>query len=344
MLKQKFLILSSISISIFFLLFLLVRTTAFPNKNKNGFTRNLWRTTIELLNKNISGGPYAELCGITTTNIFLSVANPHYLIMKGKNSSKETVFYIPVPKNDNLINHALVVDSPLVYFFANNVPALYYGHLYGNKIDSIHFQTNTFSRSAFISSSSTVICTYDSSLENQTLEKINMSDGKIQKRSFFLKSFSNDGILKFDKTSKRIFFLQYYGNQFWCLDTNLNLLYTSRTIDTTDTNPVSISKIVNKTETRFVPAKARKIINSNCYAENGFLFVLSRLKADNEINSDFENNSVIDVYAASTGRYYGSFYIPDVKGEKMNSFLIQGHLIFALYKKQVVIYNLPFAK
>jgi hypothetical protein len=344
MLKQKALILSSISIGVFLLLFLLVRTTAFPNKNKNGFTRKLRKAKIELLSQNISGGPYADLCGVASTNIFLSVANPQYLIMKDKNSFKETIFFMPVPKNDNLINHALVVDSPVVYFFANNVPALYYGHLYGNRIDSIHFQTNTFSRSAFISSSSTVICTYDSSLENQTLEKINMSDGKIQKQSFFLKSFSNDGILKFDKASKRIFFLQYYGNQFWCLDTNLNLLYTSRTIDTTSTNPVSINKIVNKTETHFVPAKARKIINSTCYAENGFLFVVSKLKADNEINSDFENNSVIDVYAANTGSYYNSFYIPDVNGEKMSSLLIQGHLIFALYEKDVAIYDLPSGK
>lgn len=342
MLKQRLLILLSISLGIFFFLFSLVRTTAFPNKNKNGFTRKLKKATIELLSQNTSGGPYSELCGTTRTNIFLSVANPQYLVMKDKSSSKETIFFIPVPKIDNLINHALVVDSPAVYFFANNIPALYYGHLYGNKIDSIHFQTNTFSRSALITTSSLVICTYDSSLENQELEKINIRDGKIQKRSLSLKSFSNDGILKFDKADKLIFFLQYYSNRFSCLDTNLNLLYTSRTIDTTNSNPVSINKVVGKTETRFVPNKARKIINSNCAAENGFLFVLSRIKADNEIDSDFENNSVIDVYTASSGRYFSSFYIPDVMGEKMRSFMVQGHLIYALYKKHVFIYNCPF--
>jgi len=342
MLQQRLLILLSISLGIFLFLFSLVRTTAFPNKNKNGFTRKFGKTTIELISRNTSGGPYGELCGATRTNIFLSVANPQYLVMKDKISSKETIFFIPVPKNNDLINHALVVDSPSVYFFANNIPALYYGQLYGEKIDSIHLQTNTFSRSAFISTSSLVICTYDSSLENQELEKINMADGRIQKRSFSLKSFSNDGILKFDKTNKLIFFLQYYSNHFSCLDTNLKLLYTSRTIDTTNTNPVSINKVESKTETRFVPKKARKIINSYCDAENGFLFVLSRIKADNETHLDFENNSVIDVYAASTGRYYSSFYIPDVMGEKMNSFLVQGQLIFALYKKHIFIYKTDF--
>jgi len=66
----------------------------------------------------------------------------------------------------------------------------------------------------------------------------------------------------------------------------------------------------------------------------------SRLKADNEYELDFNENSIIDIYSLKNGDYKGSFYIPAYKGEKALQFQVIGHQLYALHGKTVLLYDM----
>jgi hypothetical protein len=85
-----------------------------------------------------------------------------------------------------------------------------------------------------------------------------------------------------------------------------------------------------------------QLINYNGSVADGNLFLQSMLKADNEYELDFNENSIIDIYNLKNGAYKGSFYIPAYKGKKAHQFQVINHQLYALYGKTVVLYDLEF--
>jgi hypothetical protein len=83
-------------------------------------------------------------------------------------------------------------------------------------------------------------------------------------------------------------------------------------------------------------------VNYNGSISGGKLFLQSMLKADNEYELDFNENSIIDIYDLKNGDYKGSFYIPAYEGKKAHQFQVISHQLYALYGKTVVLYDLKF--
>jgi len=136
--------------------------------------------------------------------------------------------------------------------------------------------------------------------------------------------------------------MYYYRGEFLSLDTNLNLLYKSKTIDTVLTADITTKVKINvKENTRTtMQTKPPNVVNAFITSDKNHIYVRSKLKADNDTDSKFVDNSIIDTYDIVSGKYKSSFYLPRYKGRKVSNFQIKGNILLAMYGRYLVKYGI----
>ena len=150
--------------------------------------------------------------------------------------------------------------------------------------------------------------------------------------------FATDGLLYYDSTTHLACYTYIYQNGFICMDTNLNLKLTARTIDTITKREIKVAHVGSSYTMKQPP----QIVNYLGAVAAGNLFLQSRLQADNEYSLDFTENAIIDIYNLINGAYKGSFYIPPFKGKKSHQFQVIDKTLYATYGKTVIMYDLDF--
>lgn len=342
-----------ISVTLFLCAILLATlffTTDLPNDSKNGFVRNWMSKEISSFKERKIDAPLTKIIGATSTSIFASFSDPRAVLILDKElRTKDTLginFGVPQKK---LIPNTIVLDSPMLYLHLNNLSTVIFGDFSTRKLKATQIKPGIFTKSLQISDSSMVVRSVALSLDKQVFQKVNCNSGEVMKELDLFKNqtdagISTDGTLLYDKNSHQLFYIQFLTNNFYCLDTNLNLIYQSKTIDTTNFSTVKIGFEQSGSEQgKLVSSEARVVVNISAFIAKGRLFVISGLKADNESLSEFQRNSVVDVYNTSTGAYRGSFYIRKVDRHALKSAMIIDDCIVALYDKQMVMYKLPAA-
>jgi len=152
--------------------------------------------------------------------------------------------------------------------------------------------------------------------------------------------FSTDGIfIKIPKKGK-VIYVYYYRNQFFLADSNLNLLYRGRTIDTINNVQIKVKHL--EYDNQLTISSPPLIVNKRACANERYLFVNSALYANNELTKYLDKVSIIDVYSIESGKYKFSFYLPDFGGIKMTEFKVFGKTLVALYGKYIYTYRLNF--
>lgn len=156
--------------------------------------------------------------------------------------------------------------------------------------------------------------------------------------------FTNDGWLVYDRSRSVLIYSYYYRGEFLCLDTNLNLLYKAKTIDTVRIANIKIGMINSKAKNgqvlkEITPVTPPKFVSRYVTTDGNNVYVLSALKSDNENKSSFLKNQLIDVYDISNGTYRYSFYIPKYRGVKLHQFQIKNNILIALFGAYLVSYN-----
>ena len=316
------------------------------NRQQNGFDRVWPMEIVTPLREVTIQAPLSRFAGGTHQSYFFSVPNPQGTILFDSTLSRQDTMVYGLPIHEGIFEaNSLWIDSPDVYFFANNIPALYRGRLNAYEMDSIALGDMPFTRAVWISSSSIVLRSLTNSLQDQVFRKIDSRTGKVLVESKVITlqqagGFESDGTLLFDAASHQLFYIQYYCNEFYCLDTNLSVLYKGRTIDTTSFNPAAVRRVQYKDGDKISPGTSRVTVNQTACASNGYLFVVSGLKADNESNTSFRSNAVIDYYRITDGSYKGSFYIPLPEAEKISSLWVTGQKLMVLFKSTIRQYQL----
>jgi hypothetical protein len=316
-----------------------------PNSHLNGFKRHFF-ANITLKTESKTTEPLQEICGFSKDKIYFTVPNPQWVIAISTNLDKQdTITFGQLPKG-KLGAYWTRVDSPSILLFINNLPGIIRGTLNKGGLDIFKLKNPVYTRAVYLPINKVIIRAMSFDNSKQVFQKFDLTNGKEMQHAEIIQDqkyagFSNDGHLLFDSMSKHIFYVENYRNYFYCLDTNLNLVYKAHTIDTTYSNPTIISKVNFDGTERFVPATARSLINVECQAENGYLYIQSSLMADNETVLDHNGKSIVDVYKQNDGKYIGSFYIPYLKRKKLKTFAIKNNILVALYENFVVTYSLP---
>lgn len=346
MYKKHFIFIIGIFVgSILFFIFL-VGNASIPNKEKNGFERRWLNESLSLNNSVKIDKAITRICGATANHYFLAGRNPQFLLLLNNNLQVTDTQFFNIRVNEDILSRNMIfVDSPSVSLHAYNKSQVFSGKLNGFLIDSFRLPTGIVLRSDRISKNKIVTRSLDSTGEHQDFEIFEINRSKALYKSSIISSeesdgWDSDGQVKYDSSTKRLFYIQYYKNRFYCIDTNLNLVYKGRTIDTVQFNNITYKAIIEKDGSKLVPTKARVATNRSFWVNNGFIYVLSGLRADNESLNSFREASIFDVYSGSNGEYVGSFSIPNLSHGKLIDVLITKDEFLVLFSGYLASYTL----
>lgn len=349
MFKQLYLFLlaSVAGVALFF--FLLVYFSSMPNKANNGFKRTWLSDKISQINNKKLSFPVTKISGAGTSCFYFATRDPRWILVTNRSLEPvDTLMFGIKPNQELLMTNDITVDSPFVYMLSNTLQLRLHGRVDTFKLDTASLKCSFFTKAAYVSRELLVVRGFDTSQRHQVFKKINARTGLITAENTIIEDqadpgFSSDGLLRYDPTSNRLFYVSYFSNTFYSLDTNLQKVYTARTIDTIEHVQSSIDTVTEKGITKLVPRYSREIVNKDFYTGDGYMFVLSGLRADNEKLESFNQNIVVDVYSSAGGHYTGSFYLP--KGEaRLSSLYYKNNLLIALYSNQRALtfkVNLP---
>ncbi len=182
------------------------------------------------------------------------------------------------------------------------------------------------------------------------LVKIDLKDDETNRKNFIIPKqvdgfFCNDGWLHYDKGIESIFYMYFYRGLVLCLDTNLNLKYKLKTIDTVTKAAIKIGLYKEKLKdgssiSRITQTTPTELTNRYLTTYEDKIYILSGLKADNDLTTEFNKNQPIDVYSINNGKYLYSFYIPKYKEQKVNFFQIKKNKIIAIFGTNLVTFDL----
>jgi uncharacterized membrane protein YphA (DoxX/SURF4 family) len=174
-------------------------------------------------------------------------------------------------------------------------------------------------------------------LEKQ--DNITISNQLIQKQKDGI--FDTDGMLRYNSNINQFIYTYYYRNEFITADSNLNLDYHGRTIDTVKNAVIKIAS-KNSGQVRTL-AQEPLIVNHQSYSSGKYLFIKSDRLGKYEPEEMLKDASIIDVYNLKNQTYEFSFYLYDYADEKIKNFQIYKNLLIGLSEHHIVLYRLqPF--
>ncbi|MBS1567213.1 MAG: hypothetical protein JST39_22710 [Bacteroidetes bacterium] len=330
------------------LLLYLVLEARKPNDENNGFTRRLQPQPATLLYELATGEPIYRIAGSTEHRFYFTGKDPRVIYAADQQLHRLPPDTIPFPlTNRVIVAYDVKVDSPQVQLYANNLSAIFTGHPGDTAISKVTLPTRLFTGLVSLSSGSLVLRAFDSSGEKQVFKKIIPGLAHAAREVTIIGNrsdagFSADGLLRYDSTGHRVLFVQFYQNRFYCMDTNLTLLYSARTIDTINNNPIITRRFATPLQKgSLMPAVPLHIINRACVTDGHNIYILSTLRADNEEAAGFAQNAAVDVYALDDGRYRHSFYLPNLHGEKAQNLYFMQNRLLVLYTGYIAAFSIP---
>lgn len=321
----------------------MITLLAFLAKNtsekKNGFKRRLLTTVLKTRKRVTLPVSVSSIIGSQPGAIFFQ-DNTHYTVHRASlNLDSFKTISLPLPPNvKSNSNIRLLVNSGHIYISCRNLPGILDYHLDSGSIDSyvlekFYGKETNFAKDQFI-----IRTTKDPAFVKINLKK---KDSTIEDH-FSERNresiFATDGILYYDSTTHLACYTYFYQNGFICMDTNLNLKLTARTIDTLTKRAIKVAHVGSS----FTMQQPPRFVNTRGAVAAGKLFLQSMLQADNEYSLDFTENAVIDIYNLINGSYKGSFYIPPYNGKKSHHFHVINKTLYAIYGQTVIMYDLDF--
>jgi hypothetical protein len=289
------------------------------------------------------------ICGINGNHIYFETDTAGSIIETDSMLSNKRFINFEIPSNRTVESlYTTFIDSSYAYIMAGNLPGIIRFSLKDPSYQLFHFSGNLFSEAVATANGNFMLRVYQkfngkwdqvfarwNPVKNTliTNENVTEKDGGA--------GFSTDGMLLFDKSISRILYVPYYRNEFFCMDTSLNVLYKQPTIYTSLTPSIKVLLEISRYSKTITNGSPLHEVNLKSKAVNNRLYIQSGIRADNESSREFSDNAVLDVYQISDGYYLGSYHIPKYKKERLKDFEVTGDKIVALYKNYIVTYSMP---
>jgi hypothetical protein len=323
---------------------MLAWTTIRQKNEKNGFVRKFEiNLNPAVMNVAIKDPNILNIAGAIEGQLYFKTRTPGKIIATNYKLGNKRVVSVDIPEVKNLSpSFICLIDSSGINIMAGNLPGIITAPVNGGKAQTHRFRNAAFSRAVKISANSYVLRGFDSTVKSdQIFIKRNLHSGVTVKAPNVIErkedaGITTDGFLHYDSKTNLLTYIFFYANKFICMDTSLNLVNVWNTIDKTYEFQIK-ANIVEQSITNTTPAL---VVNDMNCVSNGKLYNISRLRADNEIAADFDQNSVVDIYDIKTGIYERSFYIPNYNGERVIRFKIINDLIIILYRSYLATYQL----
>lgn len=274
--------------------------------------------------------------------------NSMFLLNKSTGKLKSISPSVPADFNTNYINHSFLAP----YLFISNTKGVIL-RLDTRKGISVSFKHKIkFDQAIAISNQSFIMRSkkYQDNLKERFLGKMILSKDSANRGQYkFAKPaaeiFDTDGLLHYDHESSKVIYMFFYRGEFLCLDTNLNVKYKAKTIDTIRTPNIKVSKLVTKLKDGGIVKSSKQtslnsVVNQHVTTHKGLVYILSKLKADNEKDISTNKSKAIDVYALTNGKYMYSFYLPNYRSHRLRSFIVESKSITAIFDNFLIFYDI----
>lgn len=319
-----------------------------PNEQKNGFTRKLQPHTAILTHSLELRSPAYYIAGCTDQHLYLgNYSAALHLLAVHQNLKDTEQLTLKTPPGERYAWKLarVMVDSPAVYMAEGNTPVLYNGQLGDLSMRRFLPQSCFFNVLQNISTTSFI----SRSIHIDTLGNKQNILVKIKTDSPFVKLgkdiitkqvdgiFCTDGTLDYDKRTGKLVYLYHYRNEFITLDTNLHVIYKGHTLDTNTTAKIQVADMSTGVSKFSAPPN---YVNNSASIDDGKIYVLSSLLADNEDRQHSQHNEIIDVFSLEKGDYIHTLYIPLNRKARMTDFVVKGNQLFALYEHALHAYTI----
>jgi hypothetical protein len=311
----------------------------------NGFKRNWAPLSLKVETKILHNGDILYYSGQSAFRYFFTGRISNRICWISKDFKRKNFFSLQVDTNKYSISpFEITVDSPRIFILCSHEHSIIILDSFSAPAHGISLSKN-FDDGIVLSPSTYLLRAEDSSKLNRIFLKVQVPSMKmnyernISDRTNDL-GLSSDGRLIYDSPCGRILYLHYYYNNLFCFDTSLHLIRVGKTLDTVSRNANKAIVYANQNASNSSAAFTGPLKFINWWGDiNGDkLYIYSNLKADNESNVNFRENSVIDVFQLPGLHYVYSFYVPLVNGRRMISFKMIKNELLAFYNNELVVY------
>lgn len=315
------------------------------HRNKNSFNRLFPPDIIRKTHSLNMGDIYGSIIGQSSNTIYIGdYKRPSNLFIANMNLKDPEFIHLSLPSLTMIDSSQIIirVDSPNLYII--------------DKLTSSIFQCSDIRRGLFkplqkfqfssseavlVSEGSAILKIYQRNTQNSILAKFKWNQHPFLDTADILEKqvdgfFCTDGNLLIDRKTNRLVYTYFYRNLFLCLDTNLHILYKSKTIDTNTRSKIQV-RTVHKQKILAAPPV---IVNELAAFSGKSILICSAVRADNEDPIAFRDNIVVDVYDSRTGRYKFSFYLPKINNSSIISFILDDTKLFTIQGHSLVRYDL----
>jgi hypothetical protein len=321
-----------------------------PNTHNNGFKRSYFQAAYSGWRERKLRDTLYGIVGVTPWTIYISTAAEGEVLeigkdLKGKIKRIRIPFFARWYDSLQFNSLAITIDSPHIYLFAENKPAIVKTNFDSTSFEIRILPPGGFSREAMAGPDCFILRKLEPRLTDQLFVRYNFSTGLLKKEVNISETYGDGGIisdgqLHFDAGTQKLYYIYYYKNLLLSFDTSLGSVNKFASIDTTSSFKMKTGLVGNGGATAFTNITPANIINKLNYVQNGLLFNMSALKADNESGKFFSDNSIIDIIDLKNGRYLGSISLPVHDGARLSQFVISGNKLVGLYAKSIIIYDL----
>ncbi|WP_276484252.1 hypothetical protein [Paraflavitalea pollutisoli] len=345
--KHIVLSLSTITIAVGVVAFL-ANKSAGMMEEETKFDRKMTNINLILSSVTPRSLMMTAVAGVKDNRLYFQTVYPNKVLVTDFDFKNHVEKTLNVPSDDTTASmFTLLLKDNGLTIAASNTPALFAADEGSASTRMYHFPQRSFTRVVMIAPDSYVFRGRDTAVKtkDQTFFKGSPAAGITGREDNVSKKvgdygMSTDGILDYDKTSNLIVYVPFYGNQFICLDTNLHKKYEVTTVNDKSKEINSIGVTDAQGQKMVTNVGPKRLLNTYSNVHDGTLYIKSDARSQLQPAATFANNSTIDMYDIASGRYKGSFYIPDHQGEKPFSFRVTDQSVIALYKSSAVNWHI----
>ncbi|OQP64114.1 hypothetical protein A3860_22165 [Niastella vici] len=341
--KKPVLTLITLFLAAFGIITLLAFLAKNTNEKKNGFKRRMLTGTLKIRKLVTLPVSVSRIIGLQPDAIYFQDNTPYAVHRTNADLDSLKTLTIPIPpyvKANSSIR--MFVRGRHLYIACRNLPGILDYNLDSGNVDRYGLE-KFFGKETNFAKDQFILKTIEPKTNDAIFVKIDLKSKYPAIEDHFTErnkqnAFATDGMLYYDSTTHLACYTYFYQNGFICMDTNLNLKLTARTIDTLTKREIKVAHVGSSYTMKQPP----QFVNNLGAVAAGKLFLESMLQADNEYSLDFTENAVIDVYNLINGSYKGSFYIPPYQGKKPHQFHVINKTLYAIYSNTVILYDLGF--
>lgn len=325
---------------------LLFFTSKHESAQQQDFTRTFLSDPLEIDSEMVFQKNSFYIAGVDGDKIYLGdYDSPFVIIEVDMNTKKETTHIVDIDDKDLQFYSLKTKVLPPYFYLADGVSAV----VLRGKLGEWYAKTISLNQSYFtafmpMDSSRFALRGVNGLTEQSELGILDINaEQPLTPFPELLKKqvdglFDVDGMFSFSPESKKLVYSYVYRNEYLVMDTNMKLLRTGTTIDTTSVAKIN-SQRTEKGEIKMTNPDVS--VNSRSVVHRDLLFNISNVMGKKESHKEWRQVAVVDVYEIDNNRYIGSFYVNNQSGIKLFDMAVTDTHLYGLFAQKMIRFALP---